>query len=235
MKLLSLLPFLTLLIAIGFWLQLFRHYYQQKFRHPYMYWCLTGIFLFALESAAEGYDVLWGWSELNFRCWYISGTLLGGAPLAQAYCYHLFKRTVANRMAMIVLLVAIAGTVAVWGSPIDQIQALPEPFSGHHFTWTWIAGISPIMNAYAIIFMVGGAIWSATTFYKRPDAGNLFWANVLIASAIFLLETGESFLMIGYDEFEFVTDLLGLICLMIAFKMIQHEPFVYPDYETVTS
>jgi len=35
----------------------------------------------------EGWTAIFGWNETIFRSWYISGALLGGAPLAQGTVY----------------------------------------------------------------------------------------------------------------------------------------------------
>lgn len=234
MKMLYFIPIATLIMAVRFWILLFRFYLEKKFRHPYMIWCLVGVFLFALESFTEVYHSLFGWSAVNFRFWYLSGTLLGGALLAQAYVYHLYTRPVANRMGALLMLAIVVSGVAVLFSPIQQTTSAGV-LNSDRLAWHWITGIAPFMNAYAIIFMAGGAIWSASNYYKRTETGNLFWANILIATGILLIEIGESFLIIDYHELQYVTDLCGLICLMIAFKMIQLEPQGFPRPDPVTS
>ncbi|NIP96583.1 MAG: hypothetical protein GWO24_25375, partial [Akkermansiaceae bacterium] len=56
------------------------------------------MFMFGVGTFTESWVTLFGWSEGVFRAWYISGALLGGAPLAQGTVYLLLKRSTANRL-----------------------------------------------------------------------------------------------------------------------------------------
>lgn len=188
-----------------------------------MYWCLFGVFLYGLESFLELVHMINGWSETNFRIWYFSGYMIGGAPLAQAYLYQLIKRKTANQIGMGLLIIMAIGFLTVMLSPIQEIYPSGEALSTFILTSRWTDVIPVIMNGFSTVFMIGGGIWATIKYFQRTDSPNLFWGNLLIASSAFLLVGGESFLFFGYDQFELISDLCSLICLVLAFRMIQGE------------
>jgi len=48
--------------------------------------------MYGVGTLTESITTLFGWSEWVFRAWYISGALLGGAPLAQGTVYLLMPK-----------------------------------------------------------------------------------------------------------------------------------------------
>lgn len=82
------IPILTTVLSLYFaWVVLRR--YRSGERAPLLLWWAPGILLFGVGTFMEGFTALFGWNEVVFRSWYISGALLGGAPLAQGTVYLL--------------------------------------------------------------------------------------------------------------------------------------------------
>ena len=78
----------------------------------------------------EAWTTLFGWSPFIFKSWYISGALLGGAPLAQGTVYLLLKRRTAHLLtAALVLYVGVA-SIAVVVAPIDLSAVEPHRLTG---------------------------------------------------------------------------------------------------------
>ena len=75
-------PIVTTILAVIFSAEIFRRYRE----HPdrlHLWWWAFGIAVYGVGTFTEAATTLIGWNEPTFRAWYISGALLGGAPLAQ--------------------------------------------------------------------------------------------------------------------------------------------------------
>ena len=104
--------------------------------------------------------------------------------------------------------------------------SIPENFDGRLtgkvFDWTWVRLFSPVINLYAFIFLVGGAIFSAIKYYKIKNLFYRFYGNTAIAIGGILPGIGGSFTRAGYVEVLFVTELVGLVFIYIGYKLIKY-------------
>ena len=78
-----------------FALEIFRRYRAHPERLHLLWWAI-GIATYGVGTFTEASTTLVGWNEPTFRAWYISGALLGGAPLAQGTVYLLLSRRTAH-------------------------------------------------------------------------------------------------------------------------------------------
>jgi hypothetical protein len=90
-------PIITTVFSLIFSVVLLRRY-REKGRGPHLLWWAFGVFIYAVGTFTESFTSVFGWNEAVFRAWYISGALLGGAPLAQGTVYLLLRRKTANRL-----------------------------------------------------------------------------------------------------------------------------------------
>src|SRR5215813_9773188 len=97
------IPLFTCTVSIIFSIQLYRHWKTKK-QSLYLFWWMLGVLTFGAGTFTESFNTLMGWHEWNFKAWYITGALLGGAPLAQGTVYLLLKRRTANILTSIFLL-----------------------------------------------------------------------------------------------------------------------------------
>jgi hypothetical protein len=81
---------------------------------------MIGVFTYVAGTITESVNVLAGFSIANFKLWYITGALLGGAPLAQGTVYLLCKRKTANILTIILVSVIVSASVLVILSPINS-------------------------------------------------------------------------------------------------------------------
>lgn len=191
-------------------------------RTPHLLWWTIGMLTYGAGTITESATTLFGWSEPVFRAWYITGALLGGAPLAQGSVYlHLGRRT-ANRLTVLVGSVIVVASACVLAAPIDY--ALVEPFrlSGRVFEWRWVRLFSPFINLYAVIFLVGGAIVSAMRYRRTRETYHRFVGNVCIAVGGILPGIGGAFTRFGHTEVLYVTELLGLLVIYLGFRLNTH-------------
>lgn len=222
MKLIYFIPIGTFLLSLAFSFVLYTHYRKKK-EATYLLWWLIGVLTYGAGTFTESFNTLFGWHETNFRWWYITGALLGGAPLAQGSVYLLLKKKTAHLLTIILVSFIVAASVFVLLSPINYAQVEPERMSGKVFQWQWIRAFSPFINTYALFFLVGGAVWSAVQYFRKSGTGARFSGNLLIALGALLPGIGGSFTRLGHVEVLYVTEFLGLSLIIIAYRMMRKD------------
>jgi hypothetical protein len=211
-------PIVTTILAIPFAAEIFRRYRQHPERLHLLWWAI-GIATYGVGTFTEAATTVAGWNEPTFRTWYISGALLGGAPLAQGTVYLLLsKRTAHILTALLVTYVTIA-SVAVVLSPIDYTQVEAHRLTGRVLGWQWVRAFSPFVNMYAVVFLIGGAILSALRYSANPATRHRVVANVLIALGAILPGIGGTATRMGYVEVLYVTELAGLMLTWLGYRM----------------
>jgi hypothetical protein len=217
-RLASYLPIVTTMVGASFSYVLYRHW-QRNRSARYLLWWLIGVVLFAVGTLTEALTTMFGWQEPIFRAWYIAGALLGGAPLAQGTVYLVMKRETADRMTAAMVTYASLAAVFVILTPIDMSLVEADRLDGRVMEWGWVRLFSPLLNTYALIFLVGGAIWSARRYARRGvDARNRVRGNWLIAIGALLPGIGGSFTRAGMVEVLYVTELIGLSLIWLGYR-----------------
>lgn len=212
----SYIPLVTTVVALVFSWKVFQRYQSRHGTH--LLWWAAGIMTFAVGTFTEGYVTLLGWNPAIFRAWYISGALLGGAPMAQGTVYLLLRRRTANVLTLLVVPTIIVASVCVAASPLSLDMVEPHRLSGRVLAWQWVRLFSPFINTYAVIFLVGGALLSAYRFKKNPVTFHRFVGNVLIAVGAILPAIGGTFTRFGYTEVLYVTELVGLVMIYMGYR-----------------
>ena len=212
------LPILSTLLAAVFAVALFRRYGDRK-SGPHLLWWAAGVLVYGIGTWTEASVTLFGWAEWRFRAWYISGALMGGAPLAQGTAYLLLARRTANRLT--VALVAAIGVAAVFAilNPINYALVESHRLTGAVFEWAWARAFSPFINLYAFVLLVGGAALSAWRFSRKTATRNRFIGNVLIAIGALLPGIGGTATRFGHTEVLYVTELIGLIFIYGGYRL----------------
>lgn len=220
-ELVNYIPILTTIFSIYFTIDIYKHYRYRK--TPYLLWWTLGVVTFGLGTMTESINVLFGWSALNLKIWYIVGALLGGYPLAQGTVYLLMKRRFANISAYIIVSLIIIASLTVVLSPISLPEDFDGQLTGTVLGWQWVRLFSPAINIYAFIFLVGGAIYSARRYYSLGQREAPFKGNIFIAIGGLLPGIGGTFTRMGVVEMLFITELLGLILIYIGYRVIRDD------------
>ena len=213
------LPVLTTIAAAIFTSVLYRHW-RRRPGARYLLWWMIGIALYGVGTATEALTTIFGWSEPIFRSWYIAGALLGAAPLAQGTVYLLLPRRIADRLAVAVVTYIAMACAFVVATPILHDLVETHRLSGEVMAWQWVRLFSPLVNLYAVVFLIGGAIWSAVRYKRRGESGARVRGNVLIAVGAILPGVGGSFARAGVVEVLYVTELIGLILIWAGYRVI---------------
>jgi hypothetical protein len=210
------IPIITSVVALAFAPVLYRRWRERGGTH--LAWWAAGVLLYGVGTITESLTTLFGWSEPVFRAWYISGALLGGAPLAQGTVYLLLKRRTAHVLSvLLVTVVAIAATFVLL-TPIDYARVEPHRLTGAVMEWTWVRAFSPFINLYAATFLIGGAILSALRFKGDAARRNKYVGNIYIAVGALLPGIGGTFTRFGHTEVLYVTELIGLLLIYVGFR-----------------
>lgn len=211
------IPILTTVISFSFTVALYKHW-QRKPGAKYLMWWTIGTFCFGIGTLTESVNTLVGWSVFNMKAWYISGALLGAFPLAQGTVYLLLKKKTADILAWFFVVYIAIASVAIILSPVNMSLVDPARLTGKVMTWTWARMFSIFPNTYAMIFLVGGAAWSAIQYARKLDSANRVLGNWLIAIGALLPGIGGSFTRFGYVEVLFVTEFIGISLIWAGYR-----------------
>jgi hypothetical protein len=220
------IPIFTTLLALGFAVVLFQRYGERD--RPYLLWWGIGMLTYAAGTITESLTTLTGWHEGVFRAWYITGALLGGAPLAQGTVYLLLPKRVADRLTVVLVTAVVAGAVCVLLSPVDYGLVEAHRLSGKVLVWRWVRYLSPFINLYALLFLVGGAVLSALRYARQRETRHRVLANVAIAAGGVLPGIGGTFTRFGHVEVLYVTEFLGLLLIALGYRLSVGPGFVQP-------
>ena len=216
------IPLATTAVALAFSTALFRRFRARGGLH--LLWWAIGALTYALGTITESATTLFGWHEPVFRLWYVTGALLGGAPLAQGSVYlHLRTRT-AHRLTVALVTVVVIAATCVWLSPINYALVEPHRLTGKVLVWTWVRAFSPFINTYAFIFLAGSAAWSAWRYRGRRETRGRFIGNGLIATGALLPGIGGGFTRFGHTEVLYVTEFIGIVLIFLGYRFATHRP-----------
>lgn len=216
---------LTTLLSAWFFLVLLRHW-EEKGRPSHLFWWTAGVLCYGLGTFTEGWVGLFGWSEGAFKAWYILGALLGGFPLAQGSVYLMFPKRTAHVMMITVVAFMLLAAILVLLSPIDYHAVEPARLTGKVLVWKQVRFMTPFINLYAFVFLVGGAAWSAYRYSRDVKYKQRFRGNLLIALGALLPGIGGSFTKFGYTEVLYVTELVGILFIYAGYRVMRADQTV---------
>ena len=216
------IPILTTILSLTFGAILFRRYLVRGGTHHL--WWSGGVLAYGLGTGLESCITLLGNSVGLTKAWYIAGALLGGYPLAQGSVYFHFSRNTANRLTGLTLPLLVLLSLLVVLSPVQA--ALMESFrpSGDLLLWQWIRWFTPIINLYAVVFLIGTATWSAWHFARRAGDASRAIGNALIATGAILPAIGGGMAKAGTVEVLYVGEFFGIILIWIGYVFCVKTP-----------
>jgi hypothetical protein len=95
--------------------------------------------------------------------------------------------------------------------------------SGAVLAWKKVRLISPLINIYAFLFLVGGAAVSAWQYRKSGGKGSKrYHGNVLIALGALLPGVGGASARAGFVEVLYLTELIGLMLIWLGYRIIRN-------------
>jgi len=210
------IPIATSVFSLAFSFILFRRWRARGGLH--LLWWGIGALMYGVGTITESITTLFGWHEPVFRAWYISGALLGGAPLAQGTVYLLLSRRMANRLTVLLLTMVVVASTFVLLTPINYAAVETHRLTGAVMEWSRVRLFSPFINLYAATFLIGGAVLSAVRYTRIPGMGNRVIGNILIAVGALLPGIGGTFTRFGHVEVLYVTEFIGILLIYAGFR-----------------
>ena len=211
------LPILTTLFSLFFLVNIGRRYLVKGGTH--LLWWAIGVFTYGLGTFLESLITLTGNTPVKNKLWYVAGAILGGYPLAQGSVYlHLSRRT-ANILSSLTVPFIILSSALVMLSPVNT--ALLEVFrpSGASLEWQWVRLLTPFINTYSVIFLIGSAAYSAIRYSKIENGRNRAIGNILITTGAILPGVGGGMAKAGIVEALYVGEFIGIIFIWLGYRI----------------
>ena len=215
------LPILTTILSILFATSLYRRWRARG--APHLWWWAAGITTYGLGTAIESAITLFGNSIALTKVWYIAGALLGGYPLAQGSLFLSWPRTFAKRLTVFTVTFVILAAVFVVLSPVNLAALEPDRPSGSILAWRWIRLMTPVINLYAVFFLIGGALRSAWRHYRVGGHRYRAAGNALIAAGAIMPGIGGAFAKAGHVEVLYVGECIGLMVIWLGDRVCSLE------------
>ena len=211
------LPIATTVLAVFFCTALVRHRLE-KGTGAHLTWWAIGVGCYGAGTLLESWITLGGNSVALTKAWYVAGALLGAYPLAQGTVFLLVERRKANVLTAVTLPIAVVLAVLVVLSPADVDALEVHRPSGDVLAWTWVRAYTPILNLYAVVFLVGGAIQSSLRYWRTRTESARAVGNALIAVGAILPAIGGGMAKAGVVEALYVAELVGLLLIWAGYR-----------------
>ena len=220
----SAIPLATALISLGFGLTILEQYRQR--RKPYQLIWSMGLLLWFIGSLMQFLHKVVGPQGGVLRLWYGSGAMLVPAYLGTGTLYLLAPRKIAHTFMGILLILTILGLLlvvtATLKKPLSDLEG--EALTGRGFFPGGVVGLTISLNTYGTIALVGGALWSAWSFWRRRVMPHRVMSNVLIAVGAIAAGLGGLLDRMGTPEPHAVALLIGIVVIYGGF-LLSREVF----------
>ncbi len=219
----SYLPLATTALSILFARALLNRW-RRKRESLHLLWWSIGVACYGLGTAIEGAIALLGSSVALVKAWYVAGAILGAWPLAQGSAFLLLSPKIARGLAWAALPVIAAAIVLVLVSSADVSRLEPYRPSASVLAWPPARALPPMINVYAALLLVGGAVVSAVRFARRKEGVGRALGNALIALGALLPAIGGTIARHGGVEPLYVTEFLGLCLIGVGYQVCIRSP-----------
>jgi hypothetical protein len=225
------LPILTTVFSAFFLANIFGRYLRRGGNH--LLWWSIGVFTYGVGTFFESVITLFGNSPILNRSWYVAGAILGGYPLAQGSVYLHLKNRTANILSAITVPFIVFASICVFLSPVNE--NLLEAFrpSGASLQWQWVRLLTPFINGYSAIFLIGSAALSAYKFFKMPAAKDRAVGNILITIGAILPGVGGGMAKAGMVEALYIGEFVGIILIYLGYRFCLRDSVAKPNAEPV--
>jgi len=217
------LPIGTTVISAAFFAVLLRRYLLIG-RGAHLLWWAGGVFAYGVGTALEASITLGGNSIALNKAWYVAGAIFGGYPLAQGTVFLLLRRRTAVILTAVSLPAAIGAAALVLASPVVLDAMEPHRPTGAILEWSWVRLLTPFINLYAVVFLIGGAILSAIRYARRSDAGSRVIGNILIALGATLPGIGGALTKADLVEALYLGEFFGIILIWVGYAYCVRVP-----------
>ena len=216
----TLFPFASSILTFVFAFYVFKRYAKGKTAHLLLWG--VGLTFYAIGGFCEAYYGAFGWNALIYRLWYLFGAILVAAWMGQGTVYLLANRKWANAFMVILAVGSVYGVIKIFSAELDPSLLTSSlhtgsELSGHAIITPGVRILTPFFNLYGVIFLVGGAVYSAWIFFRKRILLHRTLGNILIAIGAILPGLGGTFSRFGIPGALYIGELIGAIFLFAGF------------------
>lgn len=220
------LPVFTTLFSAFFFYQIISRYLIKGGTH--LLWWGIGIFTYGLGTFFEAFITLSGNTATLNKLWYVAGAILGGYPLAQGSVYLHFRKQTANILTAVTLPFIVLSGILVLLSPVNLELLQSFRPSGASLEWQWVRLLTPFINTYSAIFLIGSAFYSAIRYSKIENGRNRAIGNIFITIGALLPGIGGGMAKAGMVEALYIGEFIGIILIYIGYRICLRDKFASP-------
>jgi len=209
----AVIPLVSSVVSLVFALTVLDQFFVR--RKPYQLVWTIGLFMYFISTGTEFWTGVWGLNQTVYRLWYLFGAIFVAAYLGMGTLYLLARRRIAHIIMVVLLVASFYAVFRVFTASIDLStlsglsgSAMPQ---GVRF-------MTPFLNTFGTIALVGGAIYSAWVFWRRRLMPHRVVSNILIAVGAILPAFGGIHIRFGGAlQLFYLFELLGIIIIFIGF------------------
>jgi hypothetical protein len=213
----TLIPLLSALVSTIFAGLVLRRYWLGRQSTHLLFWGI-GMILYAIGGYSEAWYGAWGYNHVIYKLWYLSGAILTAAWLGQGTVFLLWKeRRWARISAKILIGVSFLAAGLIMETHPDPSLLMTTEMTGAALP-KYVRLLTPFLNSYGTLFLVGGAIYSAWIFYRKRVLLHRTIGNVLIATGALAPALGGLLNRLTTIPFAlYIGELIGSILMFIGF------------------
>lgn len=214
----TVVPLLACIISFVFALAVLDQFFAH--RRPHQAVWIAGLLVFGVATGSEFWVGAFGLNVAAYRLWYLFGAIFAAAYLGMGTVYLLAPRWIAHRVMAILIVMSIYAIFRVFSAEVNLDVLVPgETLSGEALPGgaTGPRFLTPFFNVFGTIALVGGAIYSATVYWRRKIMSYRVVSNMLIAVGALLPAVGGALARGGSPNFLYFSELLGVAIIFLGF------------------
>jgi len=172
--------------------------------------------IFTVASGAEVVGDLADWTPTLARIYYLTGAVLVTLFLGLGQLYLLFGRRIARFAPGVTLAVVAIAASLVYNAPIDEARLAQDHWRAIDRSG-WLIGVVAVANAFGVIALLGGSLWSAGQFWRTRIRPHRMIGCLLIAAGTLVIASKGYLERLGVPVSDFSFYLLLTIGAAIIF------------------
>ena len=221
-------PLAAALISAAFAFTLLSRYRAKP--RPYLLAWGVALSVYAAAALTEFWGAIETWNPGLFRAYYFLGGIVLVGLLALGTVCLLAPRFTRVALGLLLALGAI-GLAGALGAHVRalslQTHQVPPlsalPAEGGIFNVLAIA-TAALINIAGTIVLVGGALWSAYSVWRRGGLRQRLYANLLIAAGALIVASASSLTRLGVYALFYVGQAVGVLVMFAGFLEAQRQP-----------
>jgi hypothetical protein len=184
----------------------------QKVRPHEVAWMLAFI-MFAVAAGTQVIGDLVGWTPTMARLYYVTGATLVVGWLGLGSWLVLVRRPALRDAGIWLILLSTGfGLGVVSLAPVDTIRIVSEGWHALDKP-TALTVLTIALNSIGTLVLVGGALWSAWTFWRKRIMPQRMVGLILLAVGALVVAAGGSLTRLGHEQYLYIAMSAGVLLM----------------------